>query len=540
MTVPASVGTGAAARPATPDPVLIVGAGPVGLVLACELLRRGVQPRVVDRAPGQVQGRPSKAILVWPRTLELVHGSGIAEEMTGSGHLLDGVRFYSDGRPLGAVHLTRLADTPYTNILMLPQWKTEQILLARLHALGGAVEWNTELVSVREEPDRAVAVLRRLDGAEETVRVPWLVGADGAHSTVRKLIGVPFNVTSPNATFAVGDCPVDGDLDERVLHYFYSRNGAMGVGPLGDRVFRFAVNIGPDEKPVRELFQAALDRRTGRTETFGRVGDPVWTAVFTVRCAVAGRFRAGRVFLVGDAAHVLSPAGGQGMNTGIQDAVNLAWKLAGVQLGRFRAQLLDSYDRERREAVAQVSASTSMQTRWGLIRTPAKAAARDALVRCAAATGVLQRGLAPLFSQTDLYYGPQRGSRFGRMWRYPQAVVGGRLPYLARLAGTAGGDGLMPALVLSRAGAEPARWSALRRRLLADLPADLPVIELDGAARSQDPTAALADLLGSKPAALLVRPDGHISAVAEAHAPEPIYAALQDLLAPAGVLGTAK
>jgi 2-polyprenyl-6-methoxyphenol hydroxylase-like FAD-dependent oxidoreductase len=535
MTIPATFGTGTAAEAAAPDPVLIVGAGPVGLVLACELLRRGVPVRIVDRAAGPQEGRPSKAILVWPRTLELVHGIGVAEEMIRSGHLLDGVRFYSDGTPLGAVDLTRLPDSPYAHILMLPQWKTEQILLAQVGRLGGVVEWDTSVVHVAEEPGCAIAGLRRSDGVEETVRVPWLVGADGAHSTVRRQVGIPFTVTSPNMLFVVGDCPVDGDLDERVLHYYYSRNGAMGVGPLGGRVFRFAVNISEGEKPTRELFQAALDRRTGRAGTVGRVGDPVWTAEFTVRCAVADRFRAGRVFLVGDAAHVLSPAGGQGMNTGIQDAVNLGWKLAGVQLGRLRPELLDSYDRERREAVVQVSASTAMQTRWGLIRTPGKVVVRDLLVRCAAATGVLQRGLAPLFSQTDLYYGPRRGSRLGRGWRYPKAAVGGRLPYLARLAGS--GDGVLPTLVLSRGRAEHARWSALRQRLLAESPAALPVIELDAAPEHGNPATALARSLGPAPTALLVRPDGHICAIAAADAPDLLYAPLRDLLAAAAPLG---
>ncbi|AJE85057.1 monooxygenase, FAD-binding [Streptomyces albus] len=522
-----STDTAAAAAPeehgAGEPPVLIVGAGPVGLVVACELLRRAVPVRVVDKHRSTTDA--SKAIIVWPRTLELLEGTGVAREMAAAGHPLDGVRFCSSGKQIGAVDVTALRDSPFNHILMLPQWETERILLARFTALGGSIEWGTEVLEVRSGPEAATAVLRHADGQVETARAPWLVGADGAHSTVRKQLGIAFDVTSPQATFAIADAPVEGPVDERRLHYFYSPRGAMGVGPLGGGVFRFAVSVRDGQQPDKELFQRALDERAG---PLGRVGDPKWSATFQVRCATAACFRSGRAFLVGDAAHVLSPAGGQGLNTGIQDAVNLGWKLAAVQRGSLGAKVLDSYDRERREAVERVSGTTDRQTRWGLLQQPAKVALRDLLVRAAARTGILQRALAPLFSQTDLFYGETSASWPVRAWRYPEVRPGARLPHLAHLAG--GGDGpgdpALPLLVLSPGGAAGRTWTGVRAALLAALPAGLRILELDG---RDEAHRALAGLLGSAPTALLVRPDGHLLARAEATRPAALSAALAEL-----------
>ena len=484
----------------TDGTVLVVGAGPVGLVAAGELARRGVPVRVIDRSRTPVA--QSKAIIVWPRTLELLAGLGIADEMVATGHKLDGVRFHSNGCVLGSVTVARLPDSRYRHVLMLPQWETERILQARYAELGGVIEWGTELTDLVQDDSGATATLSTKDGAVEKVSVPWVIGADGAHSTVRKLLGVDYTVHTPNMTFAIADAPVVGGVDQRYLHYCYSAKGAIGVGPLGGGVFRFAVNVKDGQQPDRELFQVALDERAGG---MGTVGEPRWGALFQVRCATADRFRVGRAFLAGDSAHVVSPAGGQGLNTGIHDAVNLGWKLAGVVNGQLHERILDSYHSERHEAVRRVSAVTDKQTRWGLITDPTKVFVRDLLARTAALTGVLQRLATPLFCGTDLHYGP--ALPWWKLLRYPAIRVGGRLPYVADECGASP----LPMLVLSP-GAE---------NVPAALPYPLPVKQLAA--------GRLASLLGPAKA-VLVRPDGHILAVAPAGRPEALLPAVRPLL----------
>lgn len=508
------------------EPVLIVGAGPVGLVVACELRRRGVPVRVVDRS--RTPTAQSKAIIIWPRTLELLNAIGVAEQMVSAGHRLDGVRFHSNGSPIGTVSVSQLADSRFNAVLMLPQWETERILQERFAELGGIIEWGVELVDlVGDQRSRVHAVLRDPAGRTENVQATWLVGADGAHSTVRKQLSVGYTVHTPNMTFAIADAPVTGEVDETHLHYCYSARGALGVGPLGDGLFRFAVSVKEGQQPTRELFQAALKERAGWTDV---VGEPRWSALFTVRCATADLFRVGRSFLVGDAAHVVSPAGGQGLNTGIHDAANLGWKLAGVALGMLHEDVLDSYHDERHEAVGRVSATTDKQTRWGLLTRPGPVLARDLAVRAAAASGVLQRVLAPLFSQTDLSYGPAQP--WWQLTRYPVIRAGGRLPYLADRCGTDPSEDpsatTLPRMVLSSGRVTGDSWRRTRERLLAAAPAPLPTLDLNATPGTAE--GELVRLLGPEPTALLVRPDGHVLAAAPADQPEELFGPVRSLV----------
>jgi 2-polyprenyl-6-methoxyphenol hydroxylase-like FAD-dependent oxidoreductase len=514
------------AREAGQCPVLIVGAGPVGLVVAGELLRRGVPVRVVDRQ--QRSSNASKATLIWPRSLELLEGLGVSHRMLDTGHPVDGVRFYSSGSVLGSVLLTKLADTSYKHVLMLPQHHTERILLQRFTELGGQVEWNVDVTEVREDAAGVTTTLRRDTGEQEVIRSRWLVGADGAHSTVRRQLGVDYHVTSPNSHFAIADAPVTGDLDQSVLHYFYSGHGSLAVGSLGAGIFRFAISVPPGTEPSRELFQQAVDLRASAV---GSVGEPRWSATFTVRCATAGRFRTRRSFLVGDAAHVLSPAGGQGLNTGIQDGVNLGWKLAGVCQSILREEILDSYDSERRAAVLRVAATTDRQTRWGLLKTPVRIALRDTVVRAAEASGLMQRALAPMFSQTDLSYGKAQSLWSLLAGSGPQVRVGGRLPFLAHMAGTETGtaDTVLPLLIVSPGQLAGSDWAVIRERLARDVAVSLPTLDL--AEQPGDSYRALRELLGSRPTAVLVRRDGHVLAVAPAERPAPLREALAVMLA---------
>jgi 2-polyprenyl-6-methoxyphenol hydroxylase-like FAD-dependent oxidoreductase len=483
--------------------ILIAGAGPVGLAVGCELLRRGVDVRIVDRS--RPVAKHSKAILVWPRTLELLSGIGVANRMVDEGHLLDGVRFYSGGAQIGTVHLTKLRDSRFNHLLMLPQWATERILLDRFTELGGKVEWHVALTGLAADRDGFDVELTDDDGRRAETRVSWLVGTDGAHSTVRKALGVGFDVASPNMVFAVADAPVCGDLAPTLLHYFYSERGSVGVGPLGHGLFRFAVSVPDGQEPTQRLFQAALDQSAGR---IGTVGEPRWSSLFTVRVATADRFRVGRAFLAGDAAHVISPASGQGLNTGFHDAVNLGWKLAGTVRGQLDERVLDTYDTERRAAVRRVSAITAKQTRWGLLTGRLPVAVRDTVVRGAAATGVFQRVLAPLFSQTDVGYGPESAWWQPKAWRYPSVRAGGRIPYLADLIGRDDASTTLPTLVVSQGRMAAAPWRSAVDQLVGAAPVALSVVELPTDPRSAG--GRLARLLGAEPTALLVRPDGHV------------------------------
>lgn len=494
--------------------VLIVGAGPVGLTLGCELVRRGVPVRMVDAATTPSQAPRSRAVLVWPRTLELLHGTGVAEPLVDMGHRLTAVGYRSSGRLLGRARIGDLPDTPYPFAVTLPQYRTEQALLERFEALGGTVERGTVLERLRRDGPATRAVLRRPDGSRDEVTSGCVVGADGAHSTVRRELGIPFTGDTVDVTFGIADAPIDGPVDRSTLHYCYTRTGALGVVPLPDGLFRIAVSIPhrtSDEPPEAEVFRQAL---LLHAPGFGTAGTPRWTAAFRVRCRVAESFRDGWCFLAGDAAHIISPAGGQGMNYGIQDAVNLGWKLAGVIRGELAEQVLSTYHTERIAAVRRVAATTAAQTRWGLLRGPGRVAVRDAVVRAADVTGLLHRTVAPLMAQTNVAYrtGSTAGFPAGRRGRLR---TGDRLPVLpASPSGPPIAD-VRPApnglTVLHWRGAEGRPVSRLSRTGEAQIKSAATLVNVGGEA-----PWALRAALGRRPALVTVRPDGHVAHVAPA------------------------
>lgn len=388
--------------------VLVSGAGPVGMTLACELLRRDIPVRLVDAADAPAGAPQSRAVLLWPRTLELLDGIGAAEPLLEAGHRLGSIAYRSNGRVVGRVRLDRVTGVRYPFAVTLPQYETERILRDCLTARGGHVERGTAVEDVIV-PDGssgvsggagAAVLLRRADGAGEQAAADWLVAADGAHSTVRKALGIPFEGDSVDVTFGIADAPVEGPVARDTLHYCYTADGALGVVPLPDGLFRVAVSIphrDPADPPPFPVFERALARRA---PGFGALGEPRWTGSFRVRCRIARSFRQGRVFLAGDAAHVISPAGGQGMNLGLHDAADLGPRLAGVIRAGQSADTLDGYHAVRHAAARRVSAATAAQTRWGMIQGRAGMAARDSLVRITAVTGLLQKTAGPVMAST--------------------------------------------------------------------------------------------------------------------------------------------
>lgn len=328
--------------------ILIAGAGPTGLTLAIDLARRGVPHRLVD--PGHPAGSRGKGLQ--PRTLEVFDDLGVIDAVLAAGAPYPPLRAYAGADVVweGRMHepVPPTPGVPYPNVLMVPQWRTEEILRDRLTDLGGRVD-TAGLAGFTQDGDGVTA--RLTDGT--TVRAAYLVGADGGRSTVRKALGVPFlGETRDEERMLIGDVRTP-DLDRDHWHMWAdleTRTPGVGLCPLpGTSDFQFTSILAPGDDPDLTLatYQRHLADAGGRDDI--RLTGLGWASVYRVNIRMAERFRAGRVFLAGDAAHVHSPAGGQGLNTGVQDAYNLGWKLAAGS-----PFLLDTYEEERLPVAAGV------------------------------------------------------------------------------------------------------------------------------------------------------------------------------------------
>jgi 2-polyprenyl-6-methoxyphenol hydroxylase-like FAD-dependent oxidoreductase len=335
--------------------VLIVGAGPTGLTLACDLARRKIRFRIVDKASAFFIGSKGKGLQ--PRSLEVFDDLGIADDLLRLGRFHLPIRAY-DGYKLLVerdMHEGRnpTPATPYASPLIIPQWRVEETIRKLLRDAGGTVELSTELVSLGQDEHGVVATLKREN--EETVRCEYLVAADGGRSFVRKFLEVPFEgETWKDERMYVGDVRLRG-LDRETWHSWPNHpDGWLALCPLPSTdTYQFQAQVPPndEQEPSLELYQRIVNERSGRTDI--ELTDAPWLSLYRVNIRMASRFRIGRVFLAGDAAHVHSPAGGQGMNTGIQDAYNLGWKLESVFTGAPQS-LLDTYEEERLPVAASV------------------------------------------------------------------------------------------------------------------------------------------------------------------------------------------
>jgi 2-polyprenyl-6-methoxyphenol hydroxylase-like FAD-dependent oxidoreductase len=337
--------------------VLIVGAGPTGLALAAQLRTFGTRFRIIDRLADR--GRESRALGVQARTLEVLQSLGLGEALVARGSTSTMLALHLDGRRVAEVRLGEIGapDTRFPFILFVSQAETEALLTERLAAAGVAVERGVELTGVEAGDADVRCVLRHADGREERVRARYLVGCDGAHSTVRRSAGIAFEGGSYPQEFVLGDVEADGPLVPGAINSFAGRGVAMFF-PLGRPATWRVIAMGPEEVDraagsgsaggASELslpeLQGIVDAPTGGAI---RVRDPVWLTCFRLHHRQTARYREGRLFLAGDAAHIHSPVGAQGMNTGIQDAWNLGWKLALVARGAADPRLLDSYEAER-------------------------------------------------------------------------------------------------------------------------------------------------------------------------------------------------
>ncbi|MEU3838518.1 FAD-dependent oxidoreductase [Streptomyces sp. NPDC028635] len=329
---------------ARPD-VLVAGAGPVGLTAAHELARRGLRVRLVDAAHGPA--RTSRAIAVHPRTLETLDQMGVVDPLLFHGRENRAFTLCAGGRPrlrLEADYATMPTRFPYS--LIVEQTRTEAVLRSAVDRLGVDVEWGVRLTGFEQDGDGVRATLLHRDGREETCAAAWLVGCDGGHSTVRAQLGLPL-VGDSRDTWMLADAPVRTDLPPDSIYWVHTGGQAMMMVPFAREGHWRLLDTAPGEAGATgatERFATRLSAGVGRRVS---AGEPEWTSVFTFQQRMVPRMRERRVFVAGDAAHVHSPASGQGMNTGIQEAYNLAWKLALVHRGHARDALLDTYGEER-------------------------------------------------------------------------------------------------------------------------------------------------------------------------------------------------
>jgi 2-polyprenyl-6-methoxyphenol hydroxylase-like FAD-dependent oxidoreductase len=379
--------------------VLVVGAGPVGLAMGCELLRHGVACRVVDKS--LAPSPHSKALGVQARTLEVFDMMGIAERFVDLGKKVHGVNAYADGKRITHVSLDGI-DSPYPFLLCLSQSETERVLAARFEELGGRVERGVALATLAQDDEGATATLARDGAGEERARFAWVVGCDGAHSCVRHALGLPFEGVKYDESFVLADTLVDWELPDDETHAFLSPDGVIVALPLpGARRWRFIADGGPAEPTLDDFRRIARDR--GAPAGL-RIEDGGWTTAFNIHRRIVPRYRVGRVFVAGDAAHIHSPVGGQGMNTGIQDAFNLAWKLALVDAGAARAELLDSYEPERRPIAAATLQSTDLATRAITLRNSIARELRNRLAPIVSSLEPVQRRMLGAASEVALHY----------------------------------------------------------------------------------------------------------------------------------------
>jgi 2-polyprenyl-6-methoxyphenol hydroxylase-like FAD-dependent oxidoreductase len=475
--------------------VLIAGAGPSGLLLALELCRHGVRPRIVDPLPGP--SPLSRAVAMHARTLELLDRHGLAEQFVSRGEIVRGVALRRDGRVAAKAPLGRIGEgiSPFPFVLTISQDQTEGLLREALATYGVQVEWGTTLSGVSQGTASISATLQRAGQEAEVAHAAYLAGCDGAHSAVRHALNIGFPGGTYEQQFFVADTVTDGlDVDAeagRLLEISLAPRTFRAFFPMPQGRMR-VIGLLPDgvvpETATFATVQPALEAAEGV-----RVREVSWFATYRVHHRVAERFRQGRAFLVGDAGHIHSPAGGQGMNTGLGDAVNLGWKLAAVLRQAAPEALLATYETERmpfaRQLVATTDRAFTAATRPSAWASFVRSQVVPRLLPVALRLRWVRRLMFRTISQTGIKYphSPLSGGR-------AQAIIGGmRLPWAA---------GRYAAL-------RPAGWHLLS---IGSVPAAHEWAQAHHLSATEVAPAA-----GEKPGTIyLVRPDGYVGLVAVA------------------------
>ena len=383
---------------------LIVGAGPTGLTCAAELKRFAIPFRIIDKA--EHGARYSQALGVQARTLEQLERYHLADTAVQKGRPLKQASFISEGKTIATIPLEGIPSR-YPYVLFLPQKETEQILSNHLHQNGIAIERGVELAELQQNQDQVHVTLRRSEGSLENTSVRWLFGCDGAHSTTREKLNIPFAGSKVDLHFLLGDLEVEGpDKLGDELRLYLHHGDVVFIGRLTDKVYRVIVALHshqtdePTEPQITVAdFQAPMDRMGIRL----KVLSSEWMTPFHVNDRQAEHIRSNRAFLAGDASHIHSPVGGQGMNTGMQDVANLAWKIAAVENGADPG-ILDSYEEERGAVGKALLERTSRGLAAVTTTNPLLEKVRDAVMSIASKMPAVQESVLSFVSETDIHY----------------------------------------------------------------------------------------------------------------------------------------
>ncbi|MER7463017.1 FAD-dependent monooxygenase [Streptomyces sp. NPDC097981] len=409
--------------------VLIVGAGPTGLVLACDLARRGVRALVVERAPELFPGSRGKG--VQPRTLEVFDDLGVLDEVLRGGGPAPVGMMWQGGARVGEHRMFEEVEAtegaPYTGPWLLPQWRTQRILLDRLRELGGDVMFGVELTGLTQDAEAVTATLIPVEGGSPvTFRAGYAVAADGGRSTVRRLAGIKMTGERVDpAPMLVADVVIP-TLDRDNWHIFPPAEDGAGFAVLcplpHTQEFQFVAQSAAGSEITAQDVRALVAEFTHIPA--GEITEVLWASDFTVNAALADRFRDGRVFLAGDAAHIHSPAGGQGLNTSVQDAYNLGWKLAAVLRDGAPEELLDTYEEERLpNAAAMLGLSTRIhrgEERRGADTRQLGLDQRNSSLTCETRTGLAEDALKAGDRAPD---GMRDGLRLFDLYRGPHFTL---------------------------------------------------------------------------------------------------------------------
>lgn len=494
--------------------VLVVGAGPVGLVAAHELARSGVRVRIIDKLAQPTE--ESRAIALHARSLDMLDRMGIIDDLLATGVKSTGMNMVAKGKTLVRVPLDGV-DSAFPYTFVTAQTETERVLTAHVTALGVTIDRGYTATALSQDDDAVHVTVQGPDGAIEQITASWVIGTDGGHSNVRKMVGAKLEGSFQGERFILGDVEAEHGLGNTSMYTFFSPDGPVVTLPMRGGRVRFlaqihdapgtALNLHPTQQDLQQI----LDERIGGIT----ITQSHWLTCFEIHHGQVPAYRYGRVFLAGDAAHIHSPAGGQGMNTGMQDAFNLAWKLAAVIRGDGGQALLDSYNAERHPVGKSVIGFTGLLTKVGTLKGGARLV-RDAVIRAAGLTP-LTRAMAGNVEETSVSYRKSPIAVGGRP-RHAKVAAGDHVPHVndaevqKRLNAVCAQNRGHTVLTVAAGRVAPAAGGPGQTRVLIAVN-DTPVAGYD--AVIADPQGVVAQRLGLRHGGrVVIRPDGYIGAVA--------------------------
>lgn len=415
--------------------VLIIGAGPTGLSLACQLVRYGIDFVILDKSAGVTSY--SKALGVHARTLEIYEQLGIAGQAVEQGTIVGKVRMLAGGRVRGEVDLSNLGEalSPYPYMLVLEQSRNERLLYDYLRAHDKDVRWQTGLESLTQTEDNVTAHVKTTSAEAYTIEAKYLVGCDGPKSLVRHELGLGFTGSTFERLFYVADVQIDWPFSHDALHACLAHNSGMAFFPMpGEKRYRivgaFPEGFSKDEGEA--LYEEIEQEIRAQSEIPLQISQVNWFSTYKVHTRHVEKFSVGRCFLAGDAAHIHTPAGGQGMNTGIQDAYNLAWKLAFVLRGKAHASILDSYNEERLPNARHLLKTTDRM--FNLVSSPGwwislmRTVVIPPLAKYILGLQAVKKRFFPFISQIGISYRDSALSKHGRDKGF-SVKAGDRMPF---------------------------------------------------------------------------------------------------------------